>query len=659
MYFRNLTYCGKIILLFGACYVAGCLYYGGDAKSKILIQRRARFQTVSVHIFNVSPRSLVKLDMELAGSVQSYICPTAAFLDPSGCLLLSGAESELELSRNPNASEVTWENSTLNPRNRFDDLSPTSSSRWRIDGCTLRGTQFFALPTFMMPQLAPMRIDVFIPDQSKHPPPLRPVLQSAAAPYVPGSRINELGIAQVILRVLDCWVEGQRNFENVFRAMPFGSRIALENITSNIREIKVRFIPILDTQRKFLSIEALQAMWNLPKSSWPSSVDLDALEHEAQLHDTVSLVRIPKLYGSRSLIFKSMLHETKYMYHELKLLLTMPAHTNIIAKPEHIVVRKDDWNVETKVLGFILEYHHQGALGNIIASRSRRGVLRFNDQIRWAKQITAALIAIHKGPARFYSELKPNNLLVSDPGDNIIFIDFEQSGNWETFSAPEIHHLENLSRLATSDVVPESKKAYYGRMLQEHLPKKLESGPTYTNPPEGYFDIWNALLPEQREASSVYALGKTLWCIFESCSHTANSTQEEYTHEAEREFPEFSKTPSLLRELIRDCTRGSTDFDHGRRDLVLKGSRFYPRGRTGEGGEPVATAMESVVAAKAYWSSKVEEMESYLNTKLRWDRGVGTKEDGLLLGFPLRPRLQDVLDVLSRQEKEVEKARNR
>ena len=51
-------------------------------------------------------------------------------------------------------------------------------------------------------------------------------------------------------------------------------------------------------------------------------------------------------------------------------------------------------------------------------------------------QITSTMMFIMKTPTRFYSELKPDNVLLSDPDKDVILIDFEQVGNWTSFSRP-------------------------------------------------------------------------------------------------------------------------------------------------------------------------------------------------------------------------------
>lgn len=588
--------------------------------------------------------------MELAASLSPYFCPLGAFLEPSDSTLMREAKRYSQPSTDFDKSAELWENSSLNPCKRVNSLQKPSYTRWRIDGSADRGTRFFAVPVYMSPGLVPMRVDVSIPDQSKVPPPLRQTLQCAEAFYMRGAEVSQLGIAEFICRVLEYWEATAEGFRAAYEAMPFGSRIILENITFKIEEVKARFIPNLQKEMQLLSIDVLQAFWKLPLSVWPASVDITELELCFQLHDTISLVQIPHLYASKTFAFKSAIHDAKYLYHELKLLLTIPPHLNIISKPKHLVVGKAQLSEQVKLYGFILEYHAGGNLSNVLDTRAASNTLKLADQLRWARQITSTLSFIHDSPARFYSELKPSNLILSKPDESIKFIDFEQFGNWETFSAPEIHYVENVVKLATSAAVPGLKRDFYQSMLREHIRETSTCEAIYTNPSKGYYEAWNSLTSFQREAATVFSLGKMLWCIFEGCSHTKNSMDEDYEHESDVEFPEFRRTPRWMRKIIRDCTRGALDWSNARIEIVRRGSRFYSRCSPALGESSVEAAFRALGAAKAMWLKKVQHMEEYLEAKSRWQRGLASNEDEVLLGFSLRPSLEDVFAAIIEED---------
>lgn len=534
----------------------------------------------------------------------------------------------------------------LNPCNRVSDLQSSQSSGWRVEGADRQGTRFFAIPAFLLPGLAPLRIDVFIPNQSRHPPPLRQTLDSPAAFYLRDRRVAGLGISQFILLALKRSSADRNAFETTFKALPFGSRIVIEEISFDVERIKIHMIPDTKIERQILSVKALQSMWGLPESSWPPSLSLDHLEHHHQVNDAISLVRVREIFGIELVVLKTSISDVKYLYHELKILLTMRPHPNIIARPLYVVTRMDRYGGDDKVYGFLLEYHSRGNLANELERRLRQGTLYIKDQLRWAHQITSTLMFIVKTPTRFYSELKPDNILLSDPDEQVILIDFEQVWNWTSFSAPEIYYIEYLLQLKNSENIPVSIKQRYPKLLARYVPDDPSPSPIYSDPPNGYYKAWDLLDYSEQEAEMVFSLGKMLWCIFEGASCTRNSLFVEPKYGCPLEFPAFQRTPAKLQQLIRQCTAGSYEWRGPQTDVVRRGSKFYPRGRSGVNGEATANAVEAMDAAKIMWKGKVEDLELYLEAKARWCAGNRSDADKELLGYPLRPKLRDVLATL-------------
>ena len=502
----------------------------------------------------------------------------------------------------------------------------------------------------MLPKLVPLRIDLFIPDQTKHPASFREDSGSSALFCTKDERVRHLGITQHILKALEYWTARQPHFEATYNTMPFGSRLVLENMAIDYKDMKFRLIADFEPERQILSKEALNAMWNLPRSAWPLTLSLNDLVLLRQLHDTISVVQIPGMHTNELFVFKSAVYGIKHLFHELKLLITMDPHPNVLPKPLYIVTMEDRYGGSDKVCGFILKYYPKGNLAEVLSSRAESNSLNLKDQFRWARQVASTLIWTHDGPARFYSELKVDNLLVSEPAEDIVFIDFEQIGNWISFSAPEIHYLEYLSRLAESDVVPRSKQLAYREMLAYHIPRPANKDPKYDNPPEGYYNAWNMLSRIEQEAAASYSLGKTLWCIFEGCNDTRNSVLRMFKHESGLEFPQFRRTPARIQELIRQCTQGSPDWLPSREGIIRVGSKVYPRGKTGRNGEPTGTAEEAMKAARQMWETRVQNMEDFLHAKDRWQESKALDGDEELLGFMLRPKLSDALKVIVEEE---------
>jgi serine/threonine protein kinase len=583
--------------------------------------------------------------MDLASSVLHDVCtPIGAF---------SSFENTAEMisdASDPSEQNLPWNMSSLNILKRLNSLDPLSHPRWRIDGCDNGGTRFFAAPIYLLPALAPLRIDIIIPDQTKYPPSLRCLLESNYAFCLRDSRVSRLGISRLLLLVLERWIDTQENFPNMYHRLPFASQIVIENIASCIEDISIRVAANSELKERHLTAKTLREMWKIPESAWPKSLSVCDLQYHLQLQDTITVVSIPCLGTSQKFVFKSSINNVKTMYHELKLLLTMPAHPNMMPPPLFVVTTKSAYCGGNGICGFILRYYCQGSFGDVLSSRALHGTLTLQSQIGWAIQITRFLIATHSTPARFYSELKPDNLLLSDfskeEEEDVIFIDFEQKNTWITFAAPEIYYLQWCSRLARSSKLPLNIRTKYANIRSEFVETVQDSTPLYANPAKGYFHVWNSLSSWEREAAEVFSLGKILWCIFEGCKDTRNSFWTEYKHDSGQEFPEFRKTPALVRDLIRNCTKGCPDWRDGPTPVIRRGSKVYVRGKTGIGGEPMLSAPEVARSVKSMWQERVCNMEKYLEAKKRWGLSTASAEDEALLGFPLRPDLKSVMTFL-------------
>lgn len=368
-------------------------------------------------------------------------------------------------------------------------------------------------------------------------------------------------------------------------------------------------------------------------------------------------------------VFKSAVEDIKYAYHELKMLLTMPSHQHIMPRPIYCVTMTDRYGGSDKLCGFILPFFPLGTLAEALCLRKQRNTLHLEDQIQWAKQIASTLIFVKSTAARFYSELKPDNMILSESPatalstdgagtdeegtkmTNIVLIDWEQLGNWLELTAPEVHYLDFAKYLVKRSVegVPEKTRALCERLPRKHMPEYSEYAHKYSNPSKGYFDAWNSLKPWHQEAAMVFALGMNLWCIFEGVPTPKNAPSKTFRTVDDQEFPQFShRTPLRIQKLIEDCTKGVCSWAAPQFDIVRRGSKFYPRGRSGWNGEPVGTEYETRFAAKEMWKRYLGDLETFLVVKERYEGGGGLnrKADEALLGYPLRPRLDEVLAVL-------------
>lgn len=453
-------------------------------------------------------------------------------------------------------------------------------------------------------------------------------------------------IAFHISRALHYWSHHNKDIEREYFELPFGSRIVFETMSHDVRRIKIQFAPIYDIERQWLSIKALQDMWKLPDDAWPRVVDFDSLQFRRQLHDTITVVSICG-HGNKQFVFKSLMNDLKYFYHELKVFMAMKPHPNIISRPIYLVTKRCSFGGRRGVCGMILEYHPKGTLRRWL--KERRQTLCPDShaaEISWAKQIISALVHIQEHGPGFYTNLKPDNIVMaesaSSPIPKAVIIDFEQRLGSPAWTPPEIHSMTFLTDLihhdSRSSISQTSRDLFkrYGVAVPD-----TEKATRYTNPDIGYCYPWSSLLPREREAAQIFMVGKLLWCIFENASMLnsymgINSFRDNYS---EKLFPDFTRTPESLRECILRCTAGSWESRGRTPPLVARGRTIVLRASQNQTG---GDSLEEVqMAIRKWWRQQIADAETF------FERRFAGKGDDY---WVVRPSLRDVLEVLESME---------
>lgn len=549
-------------------------------------------------------------------------------------------------------SHFSWPESSLNPKNRIDSLSSKKTQRWTIDGSTTVGTRFFAYPDFARGK-QPLHIDVFVPDIDQKPGYLRDALQPNTRMFVENSDVGNSHIGQHILRALEAWSEqwGWKDFEESYLNMPFGSRILIKNIEVEPRNMVIDLVPYYAVEQQMMTIEALQALWKLPAGSWPEALDIQEVRFVKQVHETISLVQLSKDDTRQIYVLKSLTDDLKPFYHELKTLLTLKHHPNIISRPSHIITKKCEFGGKTGICGFIIEYHIHGTLRDVLAQRASNNTLSFSDQLQWATQITSALLHIHESTSGdiFYTTLKPENIVMASSKSshaalNAVLIDFELKLGPSCWNPPEVNYVDYLTSLAKNASMVSMKLKYAdllesARLLAPEMESKTYTMAKYKNPRYGYSHPWPTLTIRQREGAQVFGLGKLLWCLFENATllNTAIGIRTFREGPADLEFPEFRHSPERIRLLIMRCTAGDGEWRGRGLPLTRRGTKIGVRGGNGNESE------EDVrVAWRKWWREEIVDAERFVSA-----RALGTLDDGdVWFWARQRPSLREVLEEL-------------
>jgi len=479
-----------------------------------------------------------------------------------------------------------------------------------------------------------MRMDVFIPEnQSTR---IREQLDLHKAFHTKDAlRLSKLAITRHIVRILQLWTQSTfrdlESFERFYRSKPFGSRLVFENLSLDVSQTNVKLGPNHNLELQLLSLSGLSRLWG---KDFPflQTIDIFDVHVVSVLHDSVCLVRI----DGELFIFKALVSEVKYLYHELKTLCTVESHPNIISRPIHLVRKVCSFGNKHAIVGFTTFYHRQGSLRDHLPQLRIHGRLRREDQFKWSIQVTRALEHLRTRSSTYYPDLRLDNIVLSGNLD-IVMIDFEQRGVWCEFAAPEVNAIEYMRLIATDGRVPGEVSVKYQEVMKDLVPDydRLQED-RYTDPKDGYNASWIALAPEEQEAAEVYMLGRLLWCIFEGASGPQRAAVwQSYRWESDLEFPEYDKTPPLLRELIDRCTRGrrpnlSSIIIRQQSHLLL---RHRPR--------QDQTTHQVRSAAMTYWVRELGWAEEFLSQRAR------LKSQGLWHNnYYNRPRLSEVLEAL-------------
>lgn len=485
------------------------------------------------------------MDLSIA-AIHDVIHPTAIFCPPNHGNLTSKDPTE--------PPQLSWDNSQLNPKNRIDSLAPLRSPLWKIDGCAGLGTQFYAVPSFLG-DIPPMRCDVFISEDATESPVIRKLLNLETVFHTRDRvRVNRQGICHYILRALQTWTVkyGLDKFRKIYFEQPFGSRIIFGNLPLDVRDVDIHLAFSYNFETHHHSVRELADMWLTNLDELPPTIDIFSLTFVQQLHDSVCTVRYRN--NRQSIwpdagaqddddlwVFKALTSSLKYLYHELRVLLQMPPHRNIIAKPTKLVTKKCKMNENREiVVGFLVPFYSGGGLRDELPLLRMSNKLQFRDQLQWAFDICSGMLHIRTKANTLYPDLRLDQIVFPKEEKRPIILDFEMRGVWCEFGPPEVNALEYIQSLALDEEEIENEndqvdspdlgldgpswpsRQRFSDILTRLLPdwRDLSCNDAYYDGshPHGFNVPWNCLTRREQEHAEVYMLGRLMWCIFEGMS---------------------------------------------------------------------------------------------------------------------------------------------
>lgn len=551
--------------------------------------------------------------------------------------------------------DVEWAFSGLNPKNRVDKLPCFESSRWRIDGGVL-GTRLFAVPLDLLPKLTPLRIDVFIPDQEQIPRAIRDSLNTAAG--VAGS--PGTAISRHVCQALHHHGLKQPGFLEQYQRLPFGSRLVFANIAANLDDILIEIRPNYQLEMKSSSLDALFRLWkaDLANLVWPPAVDIKSLRLVKQLQDTVTVVQVEAgalHFGhSQTAIFKSSTEDFDHLLHELRLLIQMPPHPHIMPRPIAIITKKCGFGGKVGVVGFLLQYFPTGSLRDILPARQQSGKLAFAQRLLWCQQVTSALIHVRDAAGTFYSDLRPDNVLLSNSSvgpdssssglESIILCDFEQRGNWYEWSPDVVLFQQYSQNLLKHRQCHRNDTRQWDFLLPNHHLSDRSSQPSVLPgiTAMGHNSPWNSLSAAAQERAMLHSLGLFIYCVFEGVSNVCRGRAKAFLYEPDVEFPKLNRTPRVIEDLINSCITQRLARSQGHKfdcegvkvdQVVLVDGCLYPSSETELVRGTENTCIAVLETARRWWECELDRARACM-TDIRW-RDEVTAKAGITLDFVL------------------------
>jgi hypothetical protein len=160
-------------------------------------------------------------------------------------------------------------------------------------------------------------------------------------------RIKSLGITEHLTRALNSWWERDPEAQKTYKKLPFCSNIRCSEIKMNPEDMEFQYLPNENLDELLLIAKELQSMWGFEQM--PEALPIEELHYERQIQTSIGLVTIADT--GQQYIFKG--RPTPYvLYHEIKMLLSIDRHPNIIERPVKLVTAQTDAMSEPGSVGF-------------------------------------------------------------------------------------------------------------------------------------------------------------------------------------------------------------------------------------------------------------------------------------------------------------------
>ncbi|UKZ48157.1 hypothetical protein TrVGV298_002393 [Trichoderma virens] len=323
----------------------------------------------------------------------------------------------------------------------------------------------------------------------------------------------------------------------------------------------------------------------------PHYIPLESLQFSDMLGGrggtTVTRFRDQKdggLYVYKGLSFRLFLEgeadyksERDTFYRELEVIYSLPRHPNILLPPSSLVTTgspqsasHDVTEKDHVICGALYPFLQRQSLQEIISqSNENRTRLPLVAKAKWACQISSAMAMVHSS-GQYHMDLKPSNMLLNND-DDVVVIDWEQSGASPFFLAPEANGMWDVEMAANkeTDAVRDTKPGKANMVYRKFTGQLPDDCGTW--PRRNVFQLWQRECPRALEAAEVYSVGRSLWAIFEQSEDTWDYDRGQW----EAKAIEWTHGSQGIPEVWKDFVSRCMSVDPNQRPAFDQGEKFW------------------------------------------------------------------------------------
>ena len=262
-------------------------------------------------------------------------------------------------------------------------------------------------------------------------------------------------------------------------------------------------------------------------------------------------------------------HQKDVCYHEIRTILSLPPHPNIIT-PSNIFVTASKIHDDQQacLCGALYPFMSQGTLDDQVENSKATGAqIPLMRKARWCFQMAAAIAHTHFAARTFHMDIKPANFLL-DGEQNLILIDWEQSGAPSYTLAPEADGSWDVREVVVGSSSPRTTDYGTTNLVYEKYDGPDRENLAWGWPKWNVFPLWRDSYPRALHAAEVFSLGRTMWMLL-------NEVTQGEVEERDKIFVSWSQSADEVPQEWKGVVGRCLDPDPSERIGLVELAEFW------------------------------------------------------------------------------------